>query len=70
MSAVAYHAPSCKTDAPTHKSAFARLLDALYESRMRKAQEEIARHSHLFRQFEEARLPEIPRTEDQLPFGR
>jgi hypothetical protein len=48
---------------------FARVMDALHESRMRSAQDVIARHSHLLpADFELAGNRLNARNEDQLPF--
>jgi hypothetical protein len=50
---------------------FARVLTALHESRIRAANHEIARHSHLLpADFELAGNRLNARSEDQLPFMR
>jgi hypothetical protein len=53
------------------KSLLTRFIDALTESRMRKAEAEIRRHAHLLpAAFERAAYRLGPRNEDQLPFVR
>jgi hypothetical protein len=53
------------------KGLFARLLDALIESRMRRARDEIARHRHLLPpELEQAGWKLSERSEDSLPFMR
>jgi hypothetical protein len=53
------------------KGVFARWMDALIESRMRRARDEIARHSHLLpRELEQAGWRLSDRSEDSLPFVR
>jgi hypothetical protein len=56
---------------PARKNLWTRFVDALIESRMRKAEEEIRRYHHLMPdEFERAAYRLGPRSEDQLPFVR
>ena len=75
MVAVTYTAP--RIAVPTTESAekrkglFARLLDALVESRLQAARREIALHSHLLPHDLEISSNRLTRrSEDELPFGR
>jgi hypothetical protein len=56
---------------PVRSNWFKRILAAIYESRMRKAEEEIRRYRHLLPQELEWAATKLgPRSEDQLPFIR
>ena len=55
---------------PPRKRFFARLMQAVYESRMRQAQREIARHVHLLPYALDERGNRIARTgAGDMPFG-
>jgi hypothetical protein len=65
------HVAPSPTAKPVRKTWFRRVLAALKESRMRQAEREIARHSHLLpTELELAGDKLSPRTEDGLPFIR
>ena len=67
-SAIPAAAPLAKS---TRKSLWTRFVNAVIESRMRKAEEEIRRYRHLMPDdFERAAYKLGPRSEDQLPFVR
>lgn len=57
-------APREASDKTPGNSVFARLFDALVESRRRSAEREIRRHQHVIDQFN------LRQREDGLPFGR
>jgi len=48
---------------------FVRLLDALAETQMQRAQRDIARYHHLLPLDHPLRDKVVPRKEDELPFG-
>ena len=52
---------------PVGKGWLARLVDATFESRMRKAERELRRHRHLLRESDAFKNELSP---DSLPFGR
>ena len=57
--------------APARRSLLKRFFDRLIESRMRRAEEVIRRHSHLIpRDLERAGWQITERSEDSLPFIR
>ena len=59
-----------KESAEKRKGLFARLLDALVESRLKAVRREIALHSHLLpHDLENFGDRLTPRSEDELPFG-
>ncbi len=71
MSAVTYHVAPSAPVALRRPGFFARLLAAAIESRMRKADEEIKRHTHMLpRELEQAGWKLTERSEDSLPFAR
>jgi hypothetical protein len=56
--------------AASGKSWFARLMDSVYESRMRQARREIARHAHLLPYSLDERGNRIVKIDSQdMPFG-
>jgi hypothetical protein len=68
MSSLGLDLPSGRAYAP-HESLFARFLKALRDSRMRKAREIIAQHSHLLPpELERAGHRLRGRNDDRLPF--
>ena len=74
MVAVTYHRGLDKpatAPARQRKSIFARILNALLESQLRRAEREIALHRHLLpHDLEQFGDTLSPRSEDALPFGR
>ncbi|HYS48104.1 MAG TPA: hypothetical protein VEM36_04920 [Xanthobacteraceae bacterium] len=72
MAVITYGAAAPAAKAPAHgESLFMRFVNALAESRMRRAHREIARYRHLLPQELEAAAGKLgPRTEDELPFIR
>jgi hypothetical protein len=61
-----------KTDATrvnNSRGFFVRLLDALAESQMKRAQRDIVRYRHLLPLDHPLRAAIVPRREDELPFG-
>ena len=52
-----------------HRSFFLRMIDALAETQMQRAERSIMRHQHLLPLDHPLRDRIVPRREDELPFG-
>ena len=64
-------APVAEAAAKPSKGFFARLLGALEESQVRRAERDLARYYHLLPLDHELRAGAlVPRQENELPFGR
>jgi hypothetical protein len=71
MATVTYGSALPATASPARKSLWTRFVDAMIESRLRKAEKEIRRYRHLLPDaFERAAHDLGPGSEGQLPFVR